>query len=59
MIVTTCFEPEEIERVDALAQERGVTREEMLAALVLVGVSTCEREAVPPASERRLTVSAS
>ena len=48
-----CLEGEDIERVDALAMQRGVTREEMLAMLVHTGLSVCEQEDAPPVSERR------
>jgi hypothetical protein len=50
-----CLESEEIERVDALAVQRGITREEMLATLVQSGLSVCEQEDAPPVSQRRLT----
>ena len=55
MTVTTCLEAEDIARIDALAAQRGVTREEMLATLVHVGLPACEQEDAPPISRRRLT----
>lgn len=55
MIVTACLGGEEIARVDALAAQRGVTREEMLAAIIDTGLAVCEQEDAPPVSQRRLT----
>jgi hypothetical protein len=33
---------EDLARIDALARERGITREEMLAAVIRSGVEACE-----------------
>jgi hypothetical protein len=57
--VTTVLERREIERVDILAAERGVSREELLALLVRSGLQVCEAEATgdveaPPRSRPRL-----
>ena len=53
MIVTTELDGPEIARVDALAAERGTTREDMLAILILSGIAREEEKAAPPSSERR------
>jgi hypothetical protein len=51
--VTTVLDGENLARVDALAMERGVPREEMLDTLVASGVAACEGDDAP-ATQRRL-----
>jgi hypothetical protein len=57
--VTTVLERREVERLDILATERGMSREEVLAVLVRSGLKVCEAEAAgdveaPPRSRPRL-----
>jgi hypothetical protein len=57
--VTTVLERREVERLDVLAKERGMSRQEMLAVLVRSGLGVCEAEAAgdieaPPRSRPRL-----
>jgi len=42
-VITAHLEDEEITRVDALAQRRGIGRDAMLIELVRTGLSTCEK----------------
>lgn len=50
-ILTTVLDEEDLSRVDRFAQERGVTREQMLCTLVRFGLLVLED--APPATERR------
>lgn len=43
-IVTANLDPDAIARIDALAEERGLTRDEMIIVLVLLGLEARERE---------------
>jgi hypothetical protein len=55
--VCTLLEDEEIERVDALARERGVSREEMVIVIFYAGLA--ELEDAPPVSRARFKAGAS
>jgi hypothetical protein len=57
--VTTVLERRDIERIDVLASERGMSRDELLAVLARRGLDVCEAEAAgeveaPPRSRPRL-----
>ena len=49
-MITTHLDEEDLARVDELAQQKGVSRDEMLAAVVRSGLLACEHEAASPAT---------
>jgi hypothetical protein len=53
--VTTVLDGEDLVRVDALAQERGMPREEMIDTLVASGVAACEGDGAPVTRRRERT----
>jgi hypothetical protein len=55
--ISTVLEDDEIERVDALASERGVSREEMVVVIFYAGLAALEDAA--PVSQARLKAGAS
>lgn len=56
ILVTTYLDEELLGRVDALADERGITRTEVLVVLVHAGLLAHEQDdlAPPPVSQRRM-----
>jgi hypothetical protein len=55
--ISTVLEDEEIDRVEALARERGVSREEMVVVIFYAGLAALEDGA--PASRARSKAGAS
>ena len=58
-IVTANFDLGELSRINALAEVRSISRDEMIRRLIQTGLVVCEQEDAPPVSHSRFSGAAS